>query len=494
MTGLAPDFDLLRDDWPIFAATDARVTRTLNVTAAWDGAQVAKVAVAGERHVQDALFAAFSMFRQKDRWLSVDRRIELLEKMCALLDSHRELLATESARESGKALIDARREVQRARDCAETAIACLRDDQDEVFPVELDANRSTVAETAHQTGEPVLIERVEPGGVVVAVLAANHGLELAARYLFAALAAGCPIIIKPSVDAPLSCLRLVHMLHEVGLPYVWSQCVVTQSHAVTLELVRDPRVALFCFVGSADLGWSLRAGLPPGTRCMLDHGGVTPAIVASDADPLLTRSALLAGAFCCAGQDSLSIQRVYLPTSWAGEFAQQLAVAAAELSWGDPRDESTRVGPLIRPAEVTRIHQWVTDAVEAGAQLLGGGFALNERCYSPTVLLNPPIDALVSTQPCFGPVLCLYACDDILEACDRANALPYALVAAIFTETAATAHTLFKALDASAVLLNASLAELPERLSLQGLRRSGLGARGVLAGIEAMQLRKALVC
>ncbi len=486
MTGVAPSFDLLRSSWPLLAASDEKVISKLNVTAAWDGAQIAQVDVAGERHVQDALFAAFSMFRQKDRWLSLARRIELLENVATLLKDNRETLAIESARESGKPIVDARREVQRSIDCAAVAIAHLQSDQDKSFPADLKAPVQPI--------EPTVFGRTEPGGVVVAVLAANHGLELAARYLFAAVAAGCPIIIKPSADAPLSCLRLVHMLHEAGLPYVWSQCVVTQSDEVTQSLMGDPRVALLCFVGAASLGWSLRSQLPPGTRCMLDHGGVTPAIVSSDADVALTQAALLDGAFCCAGQDSLSIQRVYLLAAQAEGFAQELAVAAQALPWGDPLLESTKVGPLIRPSEVERIHSWVTAAVAAGAHLLCGGVALSERCYAPTVLLNPPIDSLVSTQPCFGPVLCVYACGDLLEACDRANALPYALVAAVFTQSHQTLETLFGALDASAVVANSNPSHLPVRLSLSGLRRSGLGASGILAGIEAMQLRKALVC
>ena len=261
-----------------------------------------------------------------------------------------------------------------------------------------------------------------------------------------------------------------------------------------MSLIVDPRVALLCFVGAASLGWSLRAALPPGTRCMLDHGGVTPAIVAADANVELARAALLAGAFCCAGQDSLSIQRLYLPSPLAEEFARGLAAAAAALPCGDPVVESTRIGPLMHASEVERIHSWVTEAVAGGAKLLGGGFAMNARCYAPTVLLDPPIDALVSTQPVSGPVLCVYSCDDLLESCNRANALPYALVAAVFTESAQTLRSVFRALDASAVVLNGSPGELPERVLLSGLRRSGLGARGVLASIDAMQLRKSLVC
>ena len=154
MTGLAPGFDLLRSSWPLLAASDEKVTTRLNVTAAWDGAQIAQVDVAGERHVQDALFAAFSMFRQKDRWLSYERRLELLGKIVSLLDENRECLALESARETGKPITDARREVQRAIDCAVTASARLQGDEDDDFP----------PETRHQAADSVWLHRTRRGG------------------------------------------------------------------------------------------------------------------------------------------------------------------------------------------------------------------------------------------------------------------------------------------------------------------------------------------
>jgi len=156
------------------------------------------------------------------------------------------------------------------------------------------------------------------------VLGRSSPLQLAARFLFAAVAAGCPIIIKPAEAVPLSTLRLVHLLHEAGLPYVWCQSVVTETHEITAQLVQDPRVALLCFCGSADLGFRLRAELSPGTRAMLDHGSVVPAILAPDADLELAAETIVVRGLTQSAPNSDSIQRVYVPNEISDAFLSLL--------------------------------------------------------------------------------------------------------------------------------------------------------------------------
>ena len=190
------------------------------------------------------------------------------------------------------------------------------------------------------------------------------------------------------------------------------------DNAVAEALVTDRRVAFFSFIGSARVGWRLRAKLAPGTRCALEHGGLAPVIVVDDdipdLVPLLTqgkawprnvsprgsRASLKnlpaplfgghAGGFYHAGQVCVSVQRVYVPHRGAEALASRLAEAAAKLTVGDPNDAHTDVGPLITAAEADRVDAWVREAVDGGARLLTGGKRLGPTLYSPTVLLNPP--------------------------------------------------------------------------------------------------------
>ena len=477
MSGLAPEFNLLRKDWPLLAASDERVERKLNVTAAFDGEPIAQVAVAGERHVQDALFAAFAMFRQKDRWLSVQRRIEILTRLSSLVGEHADLLVLETARESGKPVKAMALELRRAQASIEVAIAELV--------------------------RPATQARYEPGGVVVALLGSAHPLELAMRLLVAALAAGCPIILKPADPVPLAALRLVHLLHEAGLPYVWAQCVVTETDEVAGLLVNDPRVALVSFSGTAAVGWSLRSQLPPGTRCLLDHGGVTPAILAADANWQLAIPALIAGAFTQPSPDGGRVQRCYVPRLQLDEFAAALSQQAEQLQLGDPLSAATDVGALLDAESFAQTQRSVEAALTAGATLVTGGAADRltdaaageRRLYAPTVVVSPPIAAEISSQPVFGPVLALFGYDDIDAACDMANALPYGYSALVFTESAELQRRLYEQLDASLVLHNGyvSDADSTAALALTGLRRSGLGSSGVLAVLAAMRFRKYLL-
>ena len=189
----------------------------------------------------------------------------------------------------------------------------------------------------------------------------------------------------------------------------------------------------------------------------------------------------------------MSVQRVFCHHSRTQQLAAGLAAAASALSVGDPTDAATEVGPLIRPREVTRVHEWVTEAVQAGATLLCGGEVLSESCYAPTVLLNPPQDTKVSQLEIFGPVVCIYSFDDIDDAITRANALAVAFQAAIFTRALDTALHCYRLLDASAVMVNDHTAFRVDWMPFAGLRQSGLGVGGIPYTFHDMQIEKMLV-
>jgi acyl-CoA reductase-like NAD-dependent aldehyde dehydrogenase len=333
----------------------------------------------------------------------------------------------------------------------------------------------------------------EPIGVVVAVSAFNHPLNLIVHQVAPAVATGCPCIVKPAEVTALSCLRFVQILREAGLPEEWCQVAVTDGRNVSQKLVTDERVGFFSFIGSAKVGWMLRANLAAGTRCALEHGGAAPVIVAPDAALDTVLPYLAKGAFYHAGQVCVSVQRVFAHESIAREVAEGIAELAAKMPVGDPTLEATEIGPLIRTKECDRIAEWVTEAVDGGADTVLGGNKISDSCHEATVLYAPPADAKVSQQEIFGPVVCVYPYGDIDEAITRANELPFAFQSAVCTQDIDVAMRCFRRLNASAVMVNDHTAFRVDWMPFAGLRHSGYNVGGIHHTMHDMQIEKMLI-
>ena len=461
----------------------ATAVGTTDVRSPFDDQLLATVPTAGAHHADEALAVAHALFRDRDSWLPLPERIGVLGRLASMMESRHEELALIAASEGGKPLLDSRVEVTRAIDGIHLCIEAARGERGDVIPIA--TTPATLGRTAFTQKEPI--------GVVVAVSAFNHPLNLIVHQVGPAVAAGCPVIVKPAGDTPLSCLNFVQMLHDAGLPPAWCQAIVTDSNDTASALVTDPRVAFFSFIGSARVGWMLRSKLAPGTRCALEHGGVAPAVLLDDFDFDATVAAITKGGFYHAGQVCVSVQRVFVPSGRAREFAEALAEAAQELNVGHPADEKTEVGPLIRPAEVERVADWVSEAVDGGGELLTGGERLDNYCYAPTVILDPPSGARVSTLEVFGPVVCVYGYDDARTAISAANALPTAFQAAVFGRDIDGALDVARRLDASAVMINDHTAFRDDVMPFAGLRESGLGTGGIPYTLEDMQIDKMTV-
>lgn len=453
------------------------------VTAPFDGSPLAEIDTGGLEHVETALATAYALYRNRSGWLDVHARVAILEQAARLMSEQREQLARDAAAEGGKPWNDTLVEIDRAIDGMWICIETIRTEQGTQIPMG----------TTRAGAGRIAVTRREPIGAVVAVSAFNHPLNLIVHQVAAAVAAGCPVIVKPAEDTPLSCANFVKILHAAGLPPQWCQMISTADRAAAEALVTDARVGFFSFIGSAKVGWMLRSKLAPGVRCALEHGGVAPLILAADADWELALPAVAKGGFYHAGQVCVSVQRVFVPADVAQDFAGELAAHAGRMVVGDPLDPGTEIGPLIRPAETTRVHEWVTEAVGQGAQLICGGEPINEFCYQPTVLMNPPADAKVSTLEIFGPVVCVYGYDDIDAAIAQANSLPVSFQGAVFTRNIDTAMHVFNRLDASAVMVNDHTAFRVDAMPFAGLRESGLGVGGIPYTIHDMSVEKMLV-
>lgn len=473
----------MSEHFPILAPDVVAMGEPMIVTAPFDGAEIATVDRTDADGAEQALATAHSLFSDRDAWLSPAQRIEILGRTAELMAEQREYLATESAREGGKPLPDSLVEIDRAIDSFRSCVEHLRTQSGHCIPMGItpsSANR--VAFTVH-----------EPIGVVLAFSAFNHPLNLIAHQVGPAVASGCPVIVKPAEATPLSCMRIVSLLHEAGLPEAWCQAMMVKDRDVSAMLVSDPRVAFFSFIGSARVGWMLKSQLAPGARCTLEHGGAAPAIIMADADldaavPLLTK-----GGMYHAGQVCVSVQRVFAEQGIASDLADRLAEASGKLQVGDPTLPDTEVGPLIREAEVDRVGEWVREAIDGGAKLLCGGKALSATCYAPTVLLNPPEDARVSREEIFGPVICVYEFDDADDALRRANSLPYSFQASVFARDLDQAIRLTRRIDAATVMVNDHTAFRVDWMPFAGFRTSGYGVGGIPYSMHDMQVEKQVV-
>lgn len=467
----------------LLLCSDLEPAGEIIVRSPYDASILAKVETAGARHVEDALNAAYALSRNRAALLTIPERIAILKQTAALMEERKHELAILAASEGGKPIRDSQVEVTRAIDGIHLCIESLRSHRGDVIPV---------ATTPATAGRAAFTQK-EPIGVVVAVSAFNHPLNLIVHQVAPAVATGCPVIVKPANDTPLSCLNFVTMLHEAGLPPEWCQAIIADSTATAEKLVTDRRVDFFSFIGSANVGWMLRSKLSPGTRCALEHGGVAPAILLDDYARKATLAAIAKGGFYHAGQVCVSVQRVFVPKTHAGRFATDLAELAGKLVVGDPLDEKTDVGPLIREAEVERIDEWVQEALSAGGKLLCGGKKLGNYGYSPTVILDPPASVRLSRLEVFGPVVCIYSYGEVADAIDQANSLPTAFQAAVFGKDLEHLMSVANRLDATAVMLNDHTAFRDDVMPFAGLRESGLGTGGIPYTMEDMQIDKMVV-
>lgn len=440
----------------------------LEVVNPYDQKPIGSVRTKSWPEIDAYLAAANQLYRDRKSWLPSYKKMEVLKNTIQIMEVRFEELAFQIANEGGKPLIDARIEVRRAIDGVGLCIEEMANLAGKQIPMDLtEAGSGRIAFTSR-----------EPIGVVVAVSAFNHPLNLIVHQVAPAVATGCPVLVKPADDTPLSCQSFVEILYEAGLPEEW--CRFVPCDIPTAEkMVTDPRVAFFSFIGSANVGWMLRSKLAPGTRYALEHGGAAPVIVDDSANIEEMIPNLVKGGFYHSGQVCVSVQRIFAPKKVAKNIAELLSEEVSKLVVGNAINEDTDCGPLIRPREVDRVSQWVEEAKAVGAVTMAGGEKLSDTTYAPTILFRPPDDINVSRKEIFGPVACVYEYDSIDDAYAKANDLPFAFQSSIFTKNLETAMNAIKELDATAVMVNDHTAFRVDWMPFAGRRQSGYGTGGI---------------
>jgi acyl-CoA reductase-like NAD-dependent aldehyde dehydrogenase len=456
---------------------------TLQVVHAYDRSPLRELATDSDQALEHKLARASDAFKDRDRWLKPHQRSAVLERLIPLLEAERERFADLIAREGGKPLTDARVEATRAIDGVRNAIDELRNFGGQEVPMGL--TPASDRRWAFTLREPI--------GVVAAISAFNHPLNLIVHQVVPAIASGCPILVKPASSTPLSCVEFVALVHAAGLDPAWCDTFLPSDIRGAEKLATDPRVAFLSFIGSAGVGWSLRSKLPPGTRCALEHGGSAPMLIDRDVDLDAIIEPVVKGGYYHAGQVCVSTQRIFVHEQIHDAFVERLTQRVAKLRVGDPRSPETEVGPLILPKEVERVSRWVDEALAGGAHATTGAKRLGETTYAPTVLLHPAADARVSREELFGPVTCVYPYTQLDQAIERANSLPLAFQASVLTRNLDVALHAAERLDASAVMINDHTAFRVDWMPFAGRKHSGYGVGGIGWTMHEMTQAKMIV-
>ncbi|NQZ79122.1 MAG: aldehyde dehydrogenase family protein, partial [Ekhidna sp.] len=283
---------------------------TLKVYAPYDQALIKELPLQSSEDMHRLLDQAHDLFLDRSKWLARHERIEILEKIARLMEERSEELIKTSAQEGGKPWNDTKAEMDRAINGVKLAIEHMGHHKGEEIPM---------GQTAASVNRMAFTFR-EPIGVVAAISAFNHPINLIIHQTIPAIAVGSPVIIKPAPTTPLTCLLLMDIYKEAGLPEGWCEPLICDNE-VAQELVTHKKVNFFSFIGSAKVGWYLRSQLAAGTRCALEHGGAAPVIVEPDADFSTMIPALSKGGFYHAGQVCVSVQRVFVHESIVDRFA-----------------------------------------------------------------------------------------------------------------------------------------------------------------------------
>ncbi|MFN2587843.1 MAG: aldehyde dehydrogenase family protein [Actinomycetota bacterium] len=450
-----------------------------DVRSPYDGATVASVATPGAGDVEDAVAAASAAF-DETRVLPLHRRAEALAHISGRLAERADEVAELIAREGGKPLKWAKVEAARAVSTFRWAAEECRRDRGELMRFDSEA----------ALGSRAGVIRRFPLGPVLAITPFNFPVNLVAHKMAPALAVGAPIVVKPATKTPLGALLLGELFCETDLPPgMLSVLPIGGSEAG--ELAKDRRFAKLSFTGSSEVGWNLKSA-DVRKVVTLELGGNAGVIVHSDADLDRAAERIAFGGYYQAGQSCISVQRVMVHESVAGDFTELLVRAVSKLKTGDPLDPETEVGPLIDHDALERVTAWVDEAVQAGAEVLVGG-KREDPFYAPTVLARTRPDMKVRCEEVFGPVTTVSTYGDFEEAIAEVNESKYGLQAGVFTSDVGRLFLAFREIRVGGVVANDVSAFRADQMPYGGTKDSGSGREGLRWAMQEMTEPRVLV-
>jgi acyl-CoA reductase-like NAD-dependent aldehyde dehydrogenase len=450
----------------------------IDVRSPYSGEIVGRVAKGGADETRRAIDAAEQALHNP---LPAHKRAEILVKVVAGIARRHDEIARQISDEAGKPLKAARVEASRAMSTYTFAAVEARKLAGEMVPMD-----------AAQAGEGKLAFTLRrPIGVVGAISPFNFPLNLVAHKLAPALAAGCPVVLKPATQTPLSALLLAELEDEAGLPPGWLSVVVGPSAEIGDVLVEDERVKAITFTGSGAVGWGLAARAAR-KKVNLELGNATPVIVTADADIEAAATAMAAHAFSFAGQSCISVQRLYVERPAYDRFVEAFVPKVEALKIGDPADEATDVGPVIDEDARERILEWIAEARDGGAEILAGGEE-QDGLIAPTVIAGASPELKVSCEEVFGPVVTVNAFDSLDEAIELANSTRYGLQAGIFTSRLDTAMRAGQELEFGGVIVNEAPTFRADQMPYGGIKDSGNTREGPAYAVRELTEERLVV-
>ncbi|HRI13235.1 MAG TPA: phosphonoacetaldehyde dehydrogenase [Verrucomicrobiota bacterium] len=459
----------------LVAGLPVRGSQTLPVHSPYSGSLVGTVTLADRADTERAVAAALGFRHTPSRY----QRFEILERTRAALETRREEFARTITSEAGLALREARYEVGRTLDVLRFASnEALRDDG-QIFSGDISAQ-----------GKPRKIFTTrEPLRCAVAITPFNHPLNQVAHKVAPALAAGTPLILKPSEKTPLVALQFAHLLLAAGLPGPMLSVLLGPTAEVAEPLVQHPEVELVAFTGSVPVGKRI-AATAGYKKLVLELGGNDPLIVLDDADLDLAVTLAAEGSYRNSGQRCTAVKRILVQDGLAPQFTARLVEKTREYVFGDPMDEHTRVGTVIDETSARALETVVNEAVAVGARVLIGG-KRQGALYPPTVIAEVPRDCRMVVCESFGPLAPVLAVRDLDDALAVANSTAYGLSSGVVTTNLNSALRAIRTLRCGTVNINEVPGFRVENSPFGGIKDSGLGIKeGVIEAIKAYSFVK----
>lgn len=451
----------------------------VSIRSPYDDREIGVTRLANGKHLERAISSAAQAFAET-REIPSFKRKEILLKVADGIRAHADTFVRLMVLEAGKPVKAARAEVDRAILTLTTAAEEAVRIYGEYLPLDF------VPAAEGRWG----IVRRFPVGPVAAITPFNFPLNLVAHKLAPAIAVGCPVVLKPAPETPFCSFLLAKLILEAGWPGA-ALSVLPLSNQAAGVLVADERIKLLSFTGSAAVGWQLKRNASK-KRVLLELGGNAAVIVHSDADLQEAVARCTSGAFTYAGQSCISVQRILVHARIFDQFTAQMIEAARHVKVGDPTDENTELGPMIRASDVQRVRQWIEEALSAGAKLLCGG-KVTGSILEPTLLSATTPQMKVNCEELFGPVATIEPYEEFDSALKLANQTRYGLQAGLFTRDAGLIFRAFEKLEVGGVIVGDVPTFRVDPMPYGGVKDSGLGREGIRYAMEEMTERKLLM-